>query len=53
MSEVYRAFDLINLEFVACKIHSLNEQWNQDKKRNYMKHRFIIFVIKSTRIPNP
>ena len=26
------------LREVACKIHELNPQWNEEKKSNYMKH---------------
>ena len=37
-SEVYRAFDLVEMQEVACKIHELNSQWSDEKKANYMKH---------------
>jgi len=37
-SEVYKAFDLKELRFVACKIHQLNNAWSEQKKRNYTKH---------------
>eukprot|EP00462_Mataza_sp_D1_P021049 CAMPEP_0175128712 /NCGR_PEP_ID=MMETSP0087-20121206/5078_1 /TAXON_ID=136419 /ORGANISM="Unknown Unknown, Strain D1" /LENGTH=836 /DNA_ID=CAMNT_0016410799 /DNA_START=730 /DNA_END=3240 /DNA_ORIENTATION=+ len=37
-SEVYRAFDLVSLRFVACKIHQLNQSWSDDRKRNYTRH---------------
>ncbi len=37
-SEVYKAFDLIELKLVACKIHQLNSQWSDERKRNYTRH---------------
>eukprot|EP01102_Stenamoeba_stenopodia_P007793 TRINITY_DN2198_c0_g1_i1.p1 TRINITY_DN2198_c0_g1~~TRINITY_DN2198_c0_g1_i1.p1 ORF type:complete len:773 (-),score=121.37 TRINITY_DN2198_c0_g1_i1:107-2425(-) len=37
-SEVYKAYDLKELREVACKIHSLNSLWSEQKKRNYSKH---------------
>jgi tousled-like kinase len=37
-SEVYRAFDLIELRYVACKIHQLNSTWNDNRKRDYTRH---------------
>lgn len=37
-SEVYKAFDLVEMQEVACKIHELNSQWSEEKKSNYMKH---------------
>ncbi|KAI8913206.1 tousled-like protein kinase [Gorgonomyces haynaldii] len=37
-SEVYKAFDLIELKEVACKIHSLSNQWSAEKKQSYTKH---------------
>jgi tousled-like kinase len=37
-SEVYKAFDLLEMQEVACKIHELNCQWSEEKKTNYMKH---------------
>ncbi|KAL2911807.1 Serine/threonine-protein kinase tousled-like 2 [Polyrhizophydium stewartii] len=37
-SEVYRAFDLQECRFVACKIHSLSEQWTEERKQSYMRH---------------
>merc|ERR1719149_106437 len=37
-SEVYRAFDLIGLRYVACKIHQLNQTWSDERKRNYTRH---------------
>jgi tousled-like kinase len=37
-SEVYQAFDLIEVRTVACKIHQLNTRWNDDRKANYVRH---------------
>ncbi|XP_064401132.1 serine/threonine-protein kinase tousled-like 2 [Halichondria panicea] len=37
-SEVYKAFDLQEHMYVACKIHQLNTDWREDKKANYIKH---------------
>ncbi|KAK5978269.1 Tousled like protein kinase [Trichostrongylus colubriformis] len=37
-SEVWRAFDLEENRFVACKIHHVNKEWKEEKKANYVKH---------------
>lgn len=37
-SEVYKAYDLDELRYVACKIHQLNPNWNETSKSNYIKH---------------
>lgn len=37
-SEVYKAFDLHELRYVACKIHQLNQQWPDERKKNYTRH---------------
>jgi len=37
-SEVFKAFDLVQLCEVACKIHQLNTLWTDRKKENYIKH---------------
>uniref|UniRef100_A0A915BUT1 Protein kinase domain-containing protein n=1 Tax=Parascaris univalens TaxID=6257 RepID=A0A915BUT1_PARUN len=37
-SEVWRAFDLDENRYVACKIHHVNKEWKEDKKANYVKH---------------
>eukprot|EP00123_Amoebidium_parasiticum_P006855 comp17701_c0_seq2/m.17588 comp17701_c0_seq2/g.17588 ORF comp17701_c0_seq2/g.17588 comp17701_c0_seq2/m.17588 type:complete len:870 (-) comp17701_c0_seq2:194-2803(-) len=37
-SEVFKAYDLNEMRIVACKIHSLNNQWSEEKKSNYTKH---------------
>lgn len=31
-SEVWRAFDLDENKYVACKIHHVNKEWKEDKK---------------------
>lgn len=37
-SEVYKAFDLHELRYVACKIHQLNSNWSESRKMNYTRH---------------
>lgn len=37
-SEVWRAFDLVELREVAVKIHQLDPRWSDSKKENYTKH---------------
>ncbi|KAL7570206.1 hypothetical protein ACA910_020634 [Epithemia clementina (nom. ined.)] len=37
-SEVWRAFDLLELREVAVKIHQLDPRWSESKKENYTKH---------------
>ena len=37
-SEVYKAYDLENHVFVACKLHQLNQNWKEEIKKNYIKH---------------
>eukprot|EP00854_Cymbomonas_tetramitiformis_P006920 gene6920-8256_t len=37
-SEVFKAYDTVELREVACKIHQLNTQWSEAKKQNYVKH---------------
>lgn len=37
-SEVYKAFDLVELGYVAVKIHQLNPGWNEAKKQAYVRH---------------
>lgn len=37
-SEVYKAFDFIELRYVACKIHQLNSNWKKIVRSNYVKH---------------
>ena len=35
---MFRAFDLVNCRYVACKIHQLHPMWGEEKKANYIKH---------------
>src|SRR5690606_14235531 len=44
-SEVYKAYDLIECRYIACKIHELSNQWTENRKRNYIKH-----VLRETQI---
>ncbi|KAL5575136.1 hypothetical protein UlMin_016835 [Ulmus minor] len=37
-SEVYKAYDLVEHRYVACKIHGLNAQWSEEKKQSYIRH---------------
>jgi len=37
-SEVFKAYDLHQLEWVACKIHQLNQCWTEEQKSNYIRH---------------
>ena len=37
-SEVYKAFDMDTMTFVACKIHQLHSRWSEQAKNNYIKH---------------
>ncbi|CAI9105883.1 OLC1v1004905C1 [Oldenlandia corymbosa var. corymbosa] len=37
-SEVYKAFDLVEHRYVACKLHGLNAQWSEEKKQSYVRH---------------
>ena len=37
-SEVYSAFDLVECREVACKFHTLNPVWNEERKRTYIRH---------------
>lgn len=37
-SEVFRALDLKEGVYVACKIHQLANNWSEEKKRNFIKH---------------
>ena len=37
-SEVYKAYDLENHIYVACKLHQLNQNWKEEIKDNYIKH---------------
>ena len=37
-SEVYKAYDLENHIYVACKLNQLNQNWKEEIKDNYIKH---------------
>lgn len=37
-SEVWRAFDLEDQRYVACKVHHVNKDWREEKKANYVRH---------------
>ncbi|GMJ15501.1 TOUSLED [Hibiscus trionum] len=37
-SEVYKAYDLVEHRYVACKLHGLNVQWSEEKKQSYIRH---------------
>lgn len=37
-SEVYRAYDCLEMKFVACKIHQLSPNWAETIKSNYIRH---------------
>ncbi|KII61873.1 Serine/threonine-protein kinase tousled-like 2 [Thelohanellus kitauei] len=47
-SEVFKAFDLNEFKFVACKIHQLNFQWTEAKKHNFVRHAVREYKIHST-----
>jgi tousled-like kinase len=37
-SEVYKAWDCVEMREVACKLHQLNPQWSEERKRTYVRH---------------
>ena len=37
-SEVWRAWDLVNVRQVAVKLHQLGMQWSNEKKQSYIRH---------------
>lgn len=37
-SEVWKAFDLDNMEWVACKVHTLSESWSDARRQSFVKH---------------
>lgn len=39
-SEVYKAYDVIQHKFVACKLVQINNKWNEKIKDSYIKHTF-------------
>ncbi len=36
---ILQAFDLMELRYVACKIHQLNQSWSDEHKMSYTKVR--------------
>ncbi|GMH12700.1 hypothetical protein Nepgr_014541 [Nepenthes gracilis] len=51
-SEVYKAFDLIDHRYVACKLHGLNPQWIEEKKQSYIRHALREYNIHKTLVHN-
>ncbi|OAY75595.1 Serine/threonine-protein kinase TOUSLED [Ananas comosus] len=52
-SEVYKAFDLVEYRYVACKLHGLNAQWSEQKKQSYIRHAIREYNIHKTLVhPN-
>ncbi|MBA0821684.1 hypothetical protein Goarm_018526, partial [Gossypium armourianum] len=47
-SEVYKAYDLVEHRYVACKLHGLNAQWSEDKKQSYIRHAIREYYIHKT-----
>lgn len=37
-SEVYKAFDLVTLNDVACKVHQINPIWHNERKEQFTRH---------------
>lgn len=51
-SEVYKAYDLVEQRYVACKLHGLNAQWSEEKKQSYMRHAIREYNIHKTLVHN-
>lgn len=51
-SEVYKAFDLVDHRYVACKLHGLNPQWSEEKKQSYIRHAIREYNIHKTLVHN-
>ncbi|XP_048233945.1 serine/threonine-protein kinase TOUSLED isoform X2 [Ricinus communis] len=51
-SEVYKAYDLVEHKYVACKLHGLNAQWSEDKKQSYIRHAIREYNIHKTLVHN-
>ncbi|KAG6779795.1 hypothetical protein POTOM_016195 [Populus tomentosa] len=51
-SEVYKAYDLVEHRYVACKLHGLNVQWSEDKKQSYIRHALREYNIHKTLVHN-
>ncbi|KAL9275719.1 Serine/threonine-protein kinase TOUSLED-like protein [Drosera capensis] len=50
--EVYKAYDLMDYKYVACKLHGLNQQWAEEKKKSYMRHAIREYNIHKTLVHN-
>ena len=37
-SEVYKAYDIVEMREVACKLHQLSPQWSEARKQTYVRH---------------
>jgi len=37
-SEVFKAYDVEEMRYVACKIHQLATHWTEEHKRSYVRH---------------
>lgn len=37
-SEVFKAYDVDEMRYVACKIHQLAPHWTEEHKRSYVRH---------------
>ncbi|XP_022988492.1 serine/threonine-protein kinase TOUSLED-like isoform X2 [Cucurbita maxima] len=51
-SEVYKAYDLVEHRYVACKLHGLNAQWSEEKKQSYIRHAIREYNIHKTLVHN-
>lgn len=51
-SEVYKAYDLVEHRYVACKLHGLNAQWSEEKKQSYIRHALREYNIHKTLVHN-
>ncbi|KAK9068112.1 hypothetical protein SSX86_012223 [Deinandra increscens subsp. villosa] len=51
-TEVYKAFDLVEYRYVACKLHGLNANWSEDKKQSYIRHAIREYNIHKTLVHN-
>lgn len=51
-SEVYKAYDLVDHRYVACKLHGLNLQWSEEKKQSYIRHAIREYNIHKTLVHN-
>ncbi|KAL9235392.1 hypothetical protein vseg_010153 [Gypsophila vaccaria] len=51
-SEVYKAYDLVDHRYVACKLHGLNPQWSEEKKQSYIRHAIREYNIHKTLVHN-